>query len=137
MACSVGIYVFDEIEVLDFAGPYEVFTTATRVNRKIDLAAHEARLTASVCTGAFLLAQAGLLNGKSATTHWEDLDDLQSKFPAVRVVGKQRWVDAGSILTSAGISTGIDLSLHLVARLASLELAAQTARQMEFDWRAI
>jgi transcriptional regulator GlxA family with amidase domain len=91
-------------------------------------------VTASVCTGAFLLAQAGLLQGKRATTHWEDVAGLRRLFPEVEVVEERRWVDLGSIVTSAGISAGIDMSLHLVARLAGDELARQTARQMQYDW---
>ena len=94
------------------------------------------RITASVCTGAFLLAKAGLLHNKKATTHWEDIPDLQSMFPDVDVQKDLRWVDTGHIVTAAGISAGIDMSLHLVARLAGEELATKTARQMEFDWQA-
>ena len=78
--------------------------------------------------------QAGLLQGKQATTHWEDLADLGRLFPDVDVVEGRRWVDVGSIVTSAGISAGIDMSLHLVARLAGVELARKTARQMQYDW---
>lgn len=194
---SVGIFVFDQVEVLDFAGPFEVFTTATRLHARRNAAApplfavftigrtssvvqaraglsvlpnhtfasHPAvdvlivpggvvtaelarpevirwiadvsarsELTASVCTGAFLLARAGVLNGKSATTHWEDADDLQSMFPDITVQTNQRWVDTGHVVTSGGISAGIDMSLHLVERLAGRELALATARQLEFDW---
>lgn len=194
---AVGIFVFDEVEVLDFAGPYEVFTTASRLHARsnaqdqplfsvftigrtaspvraraglkvfpdynfsthpsvdvllipggvvtAELARPEviqwvaassvrSKLTASICTGAFLLAQAGLLDGKFATTHWEDIDDFQSLFPAVKVRINQRWVDEGSVVTSAGISAGIDMSLHLVERLAGRDLATRAARQMEFDW---
>jgi transcriptional regulator GlxA family with amidase domain len=101
----------------------------------IDSTARQATLAASVCTGAFLLAQAGLLDGRTATTHWEDIDDLRAMFPAVQVVGERRWVDQGPVVTSAGISAGIDMSLHLVERLAGRELALRTARQMDFDWR--
>lgn len=197
MTYTVGIFVFDEVEVLDFAGPYEVFTTASRLHARsnpvdqplfsvftigrtaspvraraglsvfpdcsfanhppidallipggvvtaelaqpevtqwIAASATHSKLTASICTGAFLLAQAGLLNGKLATTHWEDIDDLQSMFPAVKVQTNLRWVDEGCIVTSAGISAGIDMSLHLVERLVGRALASRTARQMEFDW---
>lgn len=197
MTTSIAIYLFPDAEVLDFAGPYEVFTTASRVFMRenpsrlepftvftvareagtvkaraglvvqpdytfanhppIDVlliaggvvtaeldtpeviawvAATSARaaLTASVCTGAFLLAEAGLLDGLSATTHWEDIADLQAGYPMISVVADQRWVDEGSIVTSAGISAGIDMSLHLVERLAGRELALLTARQMDFDW---
>ena len=81
-----------------------------------------------------MLAKAGLLEGKSSTTHWEDIDDLRALFPTLHVKENMRWVDEGSIVTSAGISAGIDMSLHLVERLMGQELALNTARQMEFDW---
>jgi len=198
MTRNVGIYIFDEIEVLDLGGPFEVFSTASRmevrsnpgeakpfevftvadsirsvrargglmVQPNFDIAHHpaidlfivpggvvtaelkrgaviewmarmaaKASLTASVCTGAFLLGKAGLLRGKTITTHWEDIDDFRSMFPDSSVQGDQRWVDAGTIVTSAGISAGIDMSLHLVARLEGEELAVRTARQMDYDWR--
>jgi transcriptional regulator GlxA family with amidase domain len=197
MTHHIAIFVFPEVEVLDFAGPYEVFTTASRVFGRqnpdqaapfevftvaaapspikaraglailpefdftnapaIDLllvpggvvsaeqakpvviewiarTAVQAGLTASVCTGAFLLAAAGLLNGRRVTTHWEDIDDLRRDFPHLQVSSDQRWVDTGDIVTSGGISAGIDMSLHLVARLAGRELAVQTARQMAYRW---
>ena len=195
---NVGIYVFDEVEVLDFAGPFEVFSTASRVfcraqpgaeppfqvftvsasrspvsargglvvQPRYSFADHPAlhvlvvpggvvtaeldrprvvawvavqsaaaEVTASVCTGAFLLARARLLKGKSATTHWEDIADLRAMAPATRVVQGVRWVEEGSVLTSAGISAGLDMSLHIVARLAGRELAVRTARQMDYEWR--
>lgn len=91
-------------------------------------------LTFSVCTGAFLLGAAGLLDDRSATTHWEDIPDLRALFPKITVREAMRWVDEGRIMTSAGISAGIDLSLHAVERLAGRELATRTARQMDFDW---
>lgn len=90
---------------------------------------------ASVCTGAFLLGQAGLLSGKDATTHWEDLADLGAMFPDIHVQAGRRWVDAGQVVTSAGISAGVDMSLHLVARFEGRDLAVRTARQMEFEWQ--
>jgi transcriptional regulator GlxA family with amidase domain len=198
MTRTVGIYIFDNVEVLDFAGPYEVFTCATRVAagltpnapppfavrtigasnlpvraraglvlhpettladtdridvlivpggvvgaelmrpeviRWIAATAATAELTASVCTGAVLLAKAGLLDGLPATTHWQDLDELRSGWPQVEVKTGQRWVDTGRIVSSAGISAGIDMSLHLVARLSGAALADRTARQMDYDWR--
>jgi transcriptional regulator GlxA family with amidase domain len=197
MTRTVGIYLFDDVEVLDFAGPFEVFSTATRVKTRLHpdtppafnvvtiadsvravkargglvvqaqfgIAHHPAidvlivpggvvtaelqrqtitdwmariaytsTLTASVCTGAFLLARAGLLRGKKATTHWEDIDDLSAMFPDVHVQTAARWVDTGQVITSAGIAAGIDMSLHIVARLEGEALALKTARQMEFDW---
>ena len=195
---SIGIYLFDEVEVLDFAGPFEVFSTASRVARRLepsapppfevtlvadeprtvraraglrvvcgasfadhppldvllvpggevsreveraDVAAWIARtapgttVTASVCTGAFLLAKAGLLDGRRVTTHWEDLDDLRRAFPSLRVESGAPWIDEGRIVTSAGISAGLDMSLHLVSRLAGRALAERTARQMDYVWR--
>ena len=92
-------------------------------------------LTASVCTGAFLLAKAGLLDGRRVTTHWEDVGDLRRLFPSLRVEEGPQWIDEGRIVTSAGISAGLDMSLHLVSRLASVELAERTARQMDYAWR--
>ncbi len=96
--------------------------------------AQAAELTASVCTGSYLLAQAGLLDGQDATTHWDDIEGMRERFPQVRTHGARRWIDNGRTVTSAGISAGIDMSLHLVARLASRELALDTAHRMEYDW---
>lgn len=197
MTMNVGLYLFNQVEVLDFAGPFEVFSTASRVKLRQDLEAGEpfsvftigetgqsihargglevkpnyffnnhpninlliipggvvteemnknaviewiatisaqADIVASVCTGAFLLAKAGLLSGKSATTHWEDIADLKTMFPDVNVIKNRRWIDEGRIVTAAGISAGIDMSLHLVSRCAGEDLAVKTANQMEFDW---
>ena len=87
-----------------------------------------------MCTGAFFLAATGLLDGGRATTHWEDVDDLRARWPSVTVVEGPRWVDEGAVVTAAGISAGIDMSLHLVERLAGRDLALHTAHQMEYDW---
>jgi transcriptional regulator GlxA family with amidase domain len=97
--------------------------------------ASSAELTASVCTGAFLLARAGLLGTRDVTTHWASLDRLAESHPEVTVRREVRWVDTGDIVTSAGISAGIDMSLHLVARLLGDEIARKTARQMEYHWQ--
>lgn len=189
---NIGIYIYKNAEVLDFSGPFEVFSTANRLwNSKnrfniffvaqksstvcargnyninphygfdnhplidvlvvvggihsqeltkfevidwITRVASEAFLVTSVCTGAFLLAEAGLLVNKTVTTHWEDIDDLRKAYPSLHVVGGRRWVDEGEIITSGGISAGIDMSLHMVSRLVNVELAEQTAKQMAFDW---
>lgn len=194
---TVAILAFDEVEALDFAGPYEVFTTASRMAlrerpsapapfrvvsvartrepvraragltllpdhgfadappvdvlivpggvvdtvmrctetlRWVAQASQRAPLTASVCTGAFVLAASGALTAGPVTTHWEDQADLARSFPALEVKAGERWVDQGRIVTSGGISAGIDMSLHLVARLAGEALALRTARQMEFQW---
>ncbi|TVO74913.1 DJ-1/PfpI family protein [Sedimenticola selenatireducens] len=189
---NVGIYIYDNAEVLDFSGPFEVFSTASRLTEPTDffnvfligetgqsvlarggysvnpaygfldapgidlliivggvhlqemqkknvldwiaLQAQSANLVASVCTGAFLLAAAGVLKHHHVTTHWEDITDLRASYPNLTVQESRRWVDAGDIITSGGISAGIDMSLHLVSKLHSTELAEKTARQMEFDW---
>jgi transcriptional regulator GlxA family with amidase domain len=81
------------------------------------------------------LAKANVLVDHKVTTHWEDIADLRQQFPRLHVVENTRWVDEGRIVTSAGISAGIDMSLHLVERLAGRELAIATARQMEFEWQ--
>lgn len=193
----VHILAFDDVETLDLAGPYEVFTTASRVARRrqpdapapfevacvardrqpiraragltllpehgfadappcdllvvpggvvdaamacadtrqwLSKAGMQAPLVASVCTGAFLLGASGLLTGGPVTTHWEDVPDLRRQFPALEVRDNVRWVDQGRIVTSAGISAGIDMSLYLVDRLAGNGLAEATARQMEYTW---
>jgi transcriptional regulator GlxA family with amidase domain len=198
MTLQVGIYVYEQVEVLDFAGPYEVFTTASRVHQRIapgqpppfavalvaerpgpvaaragftvvpqacfddhpplDLllvpgGVHEAelgkrrvvewiraqagaaRLTSSVCTGAFLLAQAGLLGGLAVTTHWEDVEDLRRQFPGLEVREGVRWIEHERVVTSAGISAGLDMALRLVARFSGQALAERTARQMDYAWQ--
>jgi transcriptional regulator GlxA family with amidase domain len=194
---NVGIFIYDDIEVLDLGGPFEVFSVATRVKARLDPASPppftvftigetttpiharggltvtptfsftnhppidlllipggvvtaelkkenvihwitttsaKAKLTASVCTGSFLLAQAGLLDYKRATTHWSDIEEMKSLFPKVTVEDQIRFIDQGPIITSAGISAGIDMALHLVSRLDSEALATATARQMDYRW---
>ncbi|MDB6003727.1 MAG: ThiJ/PfpI family protein [Prosthecobacter sp.] len=100
----------------------------------ITTTAAKAKLTASVCTGSFLLAQAGLLDNKRATTHWSDIEEMKSLFPKVTVEDQVRWIDQDTLITSAGISAGIDMSLHLVSRIDSESLALATARQMDYRW---
>jgi len=194
---TVGILLFPDVEVLDFAGPYEVFSVAARVATKalgfdgppfrvVTIAEEEktlaarhglrvtpdysyadapsvdvlivpggivtepmgnlvtlawleresarAAVTASVCTGAFILSSIGILDGMKATTHWEDIDEMQRMFPKVDVVDGLPYVDEGAVVTSAGISAGISMSLHLVERMIGRQLARLTARQMQYDW---
>lgn len=195
---QVAILVFDDVEALDLGGPYEVFTTASRMHQRLHPrashplfavqcvartlapvraraglrvlpdadfanaaaphllivpggvvdaaaacaetlawvrhAAAQAQIAASVCTGAFILAAAGVLADGPVTTHWEDIADLRARFPQLAVQENVRWVDRGAQVTSAGISAGIDMSLHLVARLAGNVLAERTARQMDTPW---
>ena len=187
---NIGIYIYDQAEVLDFSGPFEVFSVANRLAnlgwniwlvaeekslveargvfqvkphysiqnvpeldvlivvggvhsdelRKTEVinwirkTAEKTRITGSVCTGAFLLAEAGLLDGLEVTTHWEDISDLHRNYKNLQVREGIRWIEQGKLFTAAGISAGIDMSLELVSRLASAELAERTARQMEYTW---
>jgi transcriptional regulator GlxA family with amidase domain len=96
--------------------------------------ADRAALTTSVCTGAFLLAAAGVLAGRPATTHHEDLDLLAARDDVGEVRRGCRWVDDGDLVTAAGLSSGIALGLHLVDRLAGRDLALATAEQIEHAW---
>lgn len=91
-------------------------------------------LTTSVCTGAFLLGAAGLLDDLRVTSHWSTLDRLRSMHPGLDVREDERVIDQGEIITSAGVSAGIDMALHLVRRLHGETVARTTARNMEYDW---
>jgi transcriptional regulator GlxA family with amidase domain len=104
-----------------------------RVRSWVREIASSARLVASVCTGALVLADAGLLDGRPATTHWASVDLLQSLGKDIDVRASERFVDDGNVVTSAGISAGIDMALHLVARLGSLERARRVRRQIQYD----
>ncbi len=178
---SIAFYLQDRVEILDFAGPMEVFTYAgyevftvsldekliksqnilkIQTDYTIDNAP-EADIIAffggnssvasknrdvinwvknqspvyyfSVCTGAFILAEAGILDGKTATTFHSAINLLEEKYPKIDVVKNVRFVDNGNIITTAGVSAGIDGALHLVAKLQGLNKAIQTAKYMEYD----
>src|SRR5215472_9187098 len=195
----VGIMIFDEIEVLDFCGPFEVFSV-TRLNEErrrqeaspfevllisqsgqpvkttggmkvipdvtfgqcpsLDILvvpggsgarkemsnqamlsfvrsrASEVQTLASVCTGAFILGNAGLLDGLRATTHWRTLQTMRELFPNVIVDSKSHVVKAGMVITSAGISAGIDMALLVVAQHCGESIARATARHMEYPFPA-
>lgn len=201
MTYRVAVFIFNEVEVLDFAGPFEVFSIAglrtmsvppfevftvaqfdtinarnhltikptytlekapkadiivipggggihpdgtpfgsrREMNNPIVLnwvkeqSAH-AKLTLSVCTGALILAKAGLLEGKAATTHFKTIDALRSVSENITVKENIRFVDEETIITSAGISAGIDMSLHVVGKLLGKETADETARYMQYDY---
>jgi len=193
MPRRVAVLLFDNVEVMDFAGPFEVFgvtgqregkalfdvyTVAreskpvmTRNNLSVNpdysfrdcprpeilvvpggfgtrrekhnpavldfirQQAEPAERVLSVCSGALLLAKAGLLEGLSATTHRGALTELGGDAPNTEVLRTARVVDNGKIVLSAGISAGIDAALHIVADLHGPEQAAETATYMEYDWR--
>ncbi|MFL6136980.1 MAG: DJ-1/PfpI family protein [Frankiaceae bacterium] len=90
-------------------------------------------LMTSVCTGSLVYAAAGLLAGRPATTYWGSLDELAALDPTVLVRPHERFVDDGDVITSAGVSAGIDMALHLVARLAGEERARQVRRGIQYD----
>jgi len=90
-------------------------------------------LMTSVCTGSLVYAAAGLLAGRPATTHWAALDELAAADPRIEVRPVDRYVDDGDIITSAGVSAGIDMALHLVVRLAGVERARQVRRGIQYD----
>jgi transcriptional regulator GlxA family with amidase domain len=193
----VAILLFDDVEVLDFCGPYEVFT-ATRLSearRRKDPSPFQVYLVAqekhiirasgglrvvpdhgfqdcpspdilvvpggwgirkeidnealigwiatvsdrvetltSVCTGSMLLGRAGLLGGRHATTHWRSLDWMRESFPNTVVEEQLHVVDDGDLVTSAGISAGIDMALRVVARYHGEQVARATARHMEYPF---
>ncbi|HVR96031.1 MAG TPA: DJ-1/PfpI family protein [Thermoanaerobaculia bacterium] len=190
---TVVILAFEGVGALDFAGPFEVFTTASELGEApvfqvyvaaekpgplrghngmvlqpdcvladcppadlqiisggpgamqamnkpelldwIRKAAGRAERVVSVCTGAFLLAKAGLLDGLTVTTHQAGIGYLGKLAPKAKMVSDRRFVDNGKIVTSAGMSAGIDASLHLVAQLLGAERAKATATWMEYDWK--
>lgn len=90
-------------------------------------------LMTSVCTGALVYAAAGLLAGRPATTHWSAVDELAALDPSVLIDTEARFVDDGDVVTSAGVSAGIDMALHLVARLESAEMARGVRRGIQYD----
>ena len=94
----------------------------------------KAELVLSVCTGALLLAKAGLLDGLEATTHHGSIELLRPKAPKTTVHADRRFVDNGRVVCSAGIAAGIDINLHIISRLLGQEVAEKTARQMEYPW---
>lgn len=197
MRLITAILIFDDVEVLDFTGPFEVFAVADELGDHklfnvltvaeqpgtvrarnglkvvpdhtfetvpapdilvvpggfgtrpllnkpsvldwIRQRARHAQVTASVCTGSLVLAKAGLLADQAATTHYLRHDLLRELAPSARVQEDRRFLvnedERGRIIaTSAGISAGLDLSLHLVARLHGIATAEKTARYMEYHW---
>lgn len=96
--------------------------------------AAESRYVASICTGSALLARAGLLYGREATTNKQAFDWVVSQGPGVHWVRKARWVEDGNVFTSSGVSAGIDMSLALIAKLLGKKAAHEVARHAEYTW---
>jgi len=191
MPLATAIVLFDEVEVLDFAGPFEVFSVAGRrsglepftvftvaehgrpvlarnglsINCKHTFAdcpaldilvvpggygtrrqlenpamlqwlsrqGRSVQYLLSVCTGALLLAAAGLIDGLAATTHFLAVDELRALATRSEIRAGARIVDNGRVVLSSGVSAGIDMSLHMVSRILGPELATEAARYMEYE----
>ena len=191
---NVAIVLYEGVELLDFAGPGEVFSAAANFGavddkpafRVYTVATSKAALTSqgflkvvpdfsiedapapdlivipggnsstltkdarfmawarkaftgaevsmSVCTGAFVLGKAGLLDGRSATTWFGAIENLRKAFPGTTVQEGRRFIDQGPVVTTAGVSAGIDGALHIVARLLGRDVAEKTAQYMEYRW---
>ena len=188
---NTAILIFNDVEVLDFTGPYEVFNAANAVSGQklfnvFTIANKEELITArnglkvfpdytinnspscdiliipggdgrriemnnsfllswikdtfqnleyllSVCTGSFIIANTGLLNGLKATTHHSAFDEFKKSFPEIEPVINKKFVDNGKIVTAAGVSSGINMSLHIINKLFGEELKLKTADYIEFD----
>jgi transcriptional regulator GlxA family with amidase domain len=191
---NVAIIAHDGMEILDFAGPSEVFAAAAGIGASGDKPAFrvytvglsrapvtsqgfvrivpeftiddapkpdilviaggggaalmndpkamawikgvaaKAEVSLTVCTGAFVLAKTGMLDGRDVTTWFDAIPRLREAQPALRVHDGRRFIDSGNVVTTAGVSAGIDGSLHVVARLLGREVADRTARYMEYHW---
>jgi transcriptional regulator GlxA family with amidase domain len=193
---SVGIFLFDKIELLDFAGPYEVFSVTSELNdfklfqiytisadgrpiqtinglrvmvdcsfdnhppldilvvpggvgtrsevknekvlEWIGKTHQSTKITMSVCTGAVLLGKLGLLDGLESTTHHEVFDLLEDVAPRTIITPEKRWHDHDRVMTSGGISAGIDLSLHVVEKLFGAVAKQRTMAYMEYgEWHGL
>ncbi|MGK7951646.1 MAG: DJ-1/PfpI family protein [Xenococcaceae cyanobacterium] len=190
---NLAILIFDNVEVLDFAAPFEVFALTSELNNSqpfnvflvaetqrtfkavnglqvvpnyeisncpnpdilvvpggvgtrtqmndqklinwIQKVSEQAELVMSICTGARLLAKAGLLDSLEITTHHEAYDELRQLVPTATVNERKRYIDQDKILTTGGISAGIDGSLYVVDKLLGQEIARKTAIYMEYDWQ--
>lgn len=137
-----GLRIEPQYTIDDAPSPHLIVVPAQRATdaarRWLARASAGADLTMSVCTGAFQLARAGLLDGLAATTHHDFHDAFAKEFPQVELRRGPRFVDNGRIATAGGLTSGIDLALHVVRRYFGVEVAAATARYMEYGgdaWR--
>jgi putative intracellular protease/amidase/YHS domain-containing protein len=103
-----------------------------RVIKWVRKASADAEVTLSVCTGAFILAEAGVLDGKKATTHWGAVEELKTKYPKVTVCPDKRFVDNGKVVTAAGVAAGIDGALHVVEKVLGKDRADKVSKAMEY-----
>jgi transcriptional regulator GlxA family with amidase domain len=143
VTCAKGLRVLPDV-TWESAPPLDVLVyPGGRGTRKeladdavLDWIRHHAgsgALVTSVCTGSLVLAAAGLLDGKPATTHWGSLELLPTLGNEIEVRPDDRFVDTGEVITAAGVSAGIDMALHLVARLHSPDRAREVRRYIQYD----
>ena len=143
VTCAKGLRVLPD-ETWEGAPPLDVLVypggQGTRAQLRDDAVLDWVRgisrsgaVVASVCTGSLVLASAGLLDGKPATTHWQSLELLPTLGTEIEVRPDDRFVDNGAVITAAGVSAGIDMALHLVARLHSPERAREVRRYIQYD----
>jgi transcriptional regulator GlxA family with amidase domain len=143
VTCAKGLRVladrtWDElgrIDVLVYPGGRGVLSQLgdRRIRARVREVAAAGTLMTSVCTGSLVYADAGLLDGRPATTHWSALEDLARLGKDVDVRPDERFVDSGDVITAAGVSAGIDMALHLVARLHSPQRARDVRRHIQYD----
>jgi len=137
VSMSGGMLVAPNYSVFDAPQPDVIVSPAhessSELIKWLKKASVDADLTTSLCTGAYHLAEAGLLDGLMVTTFHTMLDDFADKFPNVRVSREQTFIDQGHVITAGGLSAGIDMSLHIVGRYFGLEVAQQTAHFIEYD----
>lgn len=124
-----------EIDVLVYPGGQGTRRQVNdpEVHSWLDEVRSSGALMTSVCTGALVYAGAGMLNGRPATTHWGNFDELLAIDPTIEADKEARFVDDDDVITAAGVSAGIDMALHLVARLHSKERAADVRKAIQYD----
>jgi transcriptional regulator GlxA family with amidase domain len=143
ITCAKGLRVLPD-ETWETAPPLDVLVYPGGRGTRKELAdevvlewirglASNGTLMTSVCTGSLVLAAAGLLDGKPATTHWGSLELLPTLGKEIEVRPEDRFVDTGDVITAAGVSAGIDMALHLVSRLRSPERAREVRRYIQYD----
>jgi transcriptional regulator GlxA family with amidase domain len=127
LAINHGLEAVSEADTVIVPGyrPVDCTVPSSVIDALVTTLARGARV-ASICTGAFALAAAGILDGLRATTHWQYLDEFEARFPGVQVDPDVLYVDSGNVLTSAGMCCGIDMCLHIVMR----DLGAATANRV-------
>ncbi len=123
-----------DVVVVPGAIDIEAVAADPQVQAAVRRLSEAAAVTTSVCTGAFLLSDVGLLDERPFTTHWEDVSELGRRVGSAQRAQVSRWVDAGEVVTAGGLSSGIAMALHLVDRMVGRATAVATARQLDYVW---